>query len=186
MDTRVQPTVATSAEERARALRSLIDEHGAEMDRRREVTPEVVDALVGQDMLRLLLPKDLGGQEIHRLDYAKANEALAWADASVAWFINQSNVSSATSAAAMPHDAALKVFGDPKVGLAWGARHGNSKALRVDGGYRLTGKWSFASGGRHTPGWVGAPHPGPDPPRPPHMTYRPPGGTSCAFPPSAA
>ena len=63
MDTRVQATVTISAEQRARALQPLIDEHGAEMDRRREVTPEVVDALVAQDMLRLLLPKSLGGQE---------------------------------------------------------------------------------------------------------------------------
>jgi alkylation response protein AidB-like acyl-CoA dehydrogenase len=30
-----------------------------------------------------------------------------------------------------------------------------SKAIRVDGGYRLTGTWSFASGGRHT-NWLGA------------------------------
>jgi alkylation response protein AidB-like acyl-CoA dehydrogenase len=106
-------------------------------------------------MLRLLLAKNLGGQEIHLLDYCKACEALAWADASVAWFINQSNVSSATSAAAMPTETARKVFDDPKVGLAWGARHNRSKAIRVDGGYRLSGTWSFASGGRHTT-WLGA------------------------------
>jgi indole-3-acetate monooxygenase len=181
MDTRVQPTVATSAEQRARALQPLIDEHGAEMDRRREVTPEVVDALVGQDMLRLLLPRSLGGQEIHLLDYAKACEALAWADASVAWFINQSNVSSATSAAAMPHDAALKVFGHANVGLAWGARHGNSKAIRVEGGYRLTGKWSFASGGRHTGGWLGAHSAVQNPDGTPHMRYGKPDDRSFVF-----
>ena len=123
MDTRVQPAIAKSAPERARALQPLLDEHGAEMDRRRELTPEVVDALVGQDMLRLLLPKSLGGQELHLLEYCKTTEALAWADASVGWFINQSNVSSATSAAAMPHEAAAAVFGDPRDGLAWGAWH---------------------------------------------------------------
>lgn len=155
MDTRVQPAAATSASERARALQPLLDAHGAEIDRRREVTPEVVEALVGADMLRLLLPKSLGGQEIHLLEYCRTTEALAWSDASVAWFINQSNVSSATSAAAMPHEAALAVFGDARSGLAWGARHKNSRAVRVEGGYRLTGTWSFASGGRHT-GWLGA------------------------------
>src|ERR1700761_6535972 len=155
MDTRV-PAITTSAHERARALQPLLDQHGAEMDRRHEVTPEVVDALVQADMLRLLLPRSIGGQEMQLVEYAKTIEALGYADASVAWFINQSNVSSSTSAAAMPHDAALKVFGHANVGLAWGARHGNSKAIRVDGGYRLTGKWSFASGGRHTGGWLGA------------------------------
>jgi alkylation response protein AidB-like acyl-CoA dehydrogenase len=125
------------------------------MDRRREVTPEVVAALVHADMLRLLLPRSLGGQEMQLVEYAKTIEALGYADASVAWFINQSNVSSSTSAAAMPHETALEVFGPPNVGLAWGARHSRSMAIRVPGGYRLTGTWSFASGGRHTT-WLGA------------------------------
>ena len=154
MDNRV-PAITTRAPARARALQPLLDEHGAEMDRRREVTPEVVDALVKADLLRLLLPRSLGGQELHLIEYARTIEALGYADASVAWFINQSNVSSSTSAAAMPHATALEVFGPPNVGLAWGARHSRSTAIRVPGGYRLTGTWSFASGGRHTT-WLGA------------------------------
>ena len=154
MDTRV-PAITASAPERARALQPLLDAHGAEMDRRREVTPEVVDALVEADMLRLLLAKSLGGQEMQLVEYAKTIEALGYADASVGWFINQSNVSSSTSAAAMPHDTALAVFGQPNVGLAWGARHSRSTAIKVPGGYRLSGTWSFASGGRHTT-WLGA------------------------------
>jgi len=154
MDTSVLPTIA-AAPERARALQPLLDAHGAEMDRRREVTPEVVEALVKADMLRLLLPRSLGGQEMQLVEYARTIEALGYADASVGWFINQSNVSSSTSAAAMPHEAALSVWGTPNVGLAWGARHSRSKAIRVEGGYRLSGTWSFASGGRHTT-WLGA------------------------------
>src|SRR3977135_1322939 len=116
MDSRVQPAVGTSASEQARALQPLLDEHGAEMDRRREVTPEVVDALVEQDMLRLLLPRSLGGQELHLLEYCKTNEAIAWGDASVGCFVNQSNVSAASSAAAMPHEAAAAVFDGPRTG----------------------------------------------------------------------
>jgi alkylation response protein AidB-like acyl-CoA dehydrogenase len=154
MDTRV-PAITSSAPERARALQPLLDQHGAEMDRRGEVTPEVVDALVQADMLRLLLPKSIGGQEMQLVEYAKTIEALGYGDASVAWFINQSNVSSSTSAAAMPIETAREVFGPPNVGLAWGARHSRSKAIKVPGGYRVTGSWSFASGGRHTT-WLGA------------------------------
>ncbi|MEI7873732.1 MAG: acyl-CoA dehydrogenase family protein [Alphaproteobacteria bacterium] len=180
MDTRVQPATATSASERARTLQPLLDEHGAEMDRRRELTPGVVDALVGQDMLRLLLPKSLGGQELHLLEFCKTTEALAWADASVGWFINQSNVSSATSAAAMPHEAAAAVFGDPRDGLAWGARHSKSKAIRVEGGYRLSGTWSFASGGRHTR-WLGAHSAVQNPDGTPHIRYGKPDDRSFVF-----
>ncbi|MFI5002587.1 MAG: acyl-CoA dehydrogenase family protein [Reyranellales bacterium] len=180
MDSRVQPAVGLSAPERARALQPLLDEHGAEMDRRRELTPKVVDALVRQDMLRLLLPKSLGGQELHLLEYCKTTEALAWADASVGWFINQSNVSSATSAAAMPHETAAAVFGDPRDGLAWGARHNRSKAIRVEGGYRLTGTWSYLSGGRHTR-WLGAHSAVQNPDGTPHLRYGRPDDRSFVF-----
>lgn len=154
MQNPVSPVVA-SPRERARAVQAVLDKDGPEMDRRRELTQEVVDALAGQDLLRMLLPKSMGGQEVPLVEYAKACEALAWADASTAWFVNQSNVSMATSAASMPHEAAAAMFAGPYVGLAWGARHDKSKAIRVEGGYRLTGTWSFASGGRHTK-WLGA------------------------------
>lgn len=155
MDTDVQAALGASAPERARALQALLDANGPEIDQRRELTPEVVEALFDQDMMRLLLPRSLGGQEIHLLEFCKTTEALAWADASTAWFVNQSNVSLATSAASMPHQTAAAIFNSPRTGLAWGAKHGGSTAIRVDGGYRLTGTWGFASGSRHTT-WIGA------------------------------
>ncbi len=148
MDTNVQ--ILPSAPARARALQPLLDANGPEIDRRGEVTPEVVDALVENDMLRLLMPRSMGGQEIHLLDFCKTTEAIAWGDASTGWFVNQSNVSVASSVAAMSHDAAIALFPSARTGLAWGAKHNQSRAIRVEGGYRLTGTWGFASGGRHT------------------------------------
>jgi len=180
MDTLVQPAPTLSAPEGARALQPLLDRHGAEMDRRREVVPEVVDGLVANDMLRLLLPRSLGGAELPLIEFCKTVEAIAWADASVGWFVNQSNVSSATSAAAMPHDAALAFFGSPGVGLAWGARNGTSKAIRVEGGYRLSGTWSFASGGRHTT-WMGAHSAVQNPDGTPYQRYGKPDDRSFVF-----
>ena len=112
-----------SPQERARAVQAVLDRDGPEMDRRRELTQEVVDALAGQDLLRMLLPKSMGGQEVHLVDYAKACEAVAWADASTAWFVNQSNVSMATSAASMPHEAAAAIFEGPHAGLALSLIH---------------------------------------------------------------
>src|SRR5258708_17835866 len=179
MESVVQPAT-TNALQRAQAVQALLDEHGPEMDRRRELTPDAVDALAAQDLLRLLLPRSLGGQEIELLDYCKACEALAWADASTAWFVTQSNVSSASSAAAMPHEDAAAVFEGPYAGLAWGAKHNNSKAIRVDGGYRLTGAWSFASGGRHTK-WLGAHSAVQEPDGTPHMRYGRPDDRSFLF-----
>jgi len=167
-------------QERAKAVQAVLDEHGPEADRRRELTPEMVDALVEQDLLRMLLPRSMGGQEVHLIDYCKACEAIAWADASSGWFVNQSNVSMATSAASMPHEAAAATFEGSRAGLAWGARHNNSKAIRVDGGYRLTGTWSFASGGRHTK-MLGAHSAVQNPDGTPHIRYGRPDDRSFVF-----
>ncbi len=173
------------ASERARTLVSLLDAHGAEIDRRRELTPEVVDALVEQDLLRLLLPKGLGGQEITLLEFCKTTEAVAIGDASTGWFVNQSNVSSASSAAAMPKDAAAAIFSGPREGLAWGSRHNQSVATRVDGGYRLTGRWSYASGSRHT-SWIGAHSAVTNPDGSPHMRHGRQDDRSFLFPKAQA
>jgi alkylation response protein AidB-like acyl-CoA dehydrogenase len=161
-------------------VQAVLDKDGPEMDRRRELTHEVVDALAGQDLLRMLLPRSMGGQEVPLVDYAKACEALASADASTAWFVNQSNVSMATSAASMPHEAAAAMFQGPYAGLAWGARHDKSKAIRVDGGYRLSGTWSFASGGRHTR-MLGAHSAVQNPDGTPHIRYGRPDDRSFVF-----
>ncbi|WP_421997895.1 acyl-CoA dehydrogenase family protein [Reyranella sp.] len=179
MQNRVPPVLA-SAPERARAVQAVLDKHGPEADRRRELTPEMVDALVGQDLLRMLLPKSMGGQEVDLIDYCKACEAVAWADASTGWFVNQSNVSMATSAASMPYEAAAATFEGPTAGLAWGAKHDKSQAIRVEGGYRLTGTWSFASGGRHTK-WLGAHSAVQNPDGTPHMRYGRPDDRSFVF-----
>ncbi len=180
MDSIVQHSTLPSAPDRARALQPLLDAEGPEMDRRREATPAVVDGLVGADMLRLLLPRSLGGQDIHLLDFCKTTEAIAWGDASIGWFVNQSNVSAASSAAGMSHDAATAIFDGPRTGLAWGSKHNQSKAIRVDGGYRLTGTWSFLSGGRHTK-WIGAHSAVQNPDGTPHIRHGRPDDRSFLF-----
>lgn len=173
------------ASERARALVPLLDAHGAEIDRRRELTPEAVDALIEQDLLRLLLPKGLGGQEIPLLEFCKTTEAVAMGDASAGWFVNQSNVSVASSAAAMPKEAAAAIFSGPRDGLAWGSKHNQSVAVRVEGGYRLTGTWSYASGSRHTT-WIGAHSVVTNPDGTPHMRYGRQDDRSFLFPKAQA
>ena len=177
--------LALPAHLRARALVPLLDAHTAEIDRRRELTQEVVDALVRQDLLRLLLPRGLGGQEIPLLEFCRTTEAVAIGDASTGWFVNQSNVSSASSAAAMPPEAAAQVFRGPGDGLAWGSKHNRSVATRVEGGYRLSGTWSYASGSRHTT-WIGAHSAVTNPDGSPHMRNGVQDDRSFLFPKSQA
>ncbi len=49
---------------------------------------------------------------------------------------------------------AREVFGAPDALIAWGPPAGVAKAIAVDGGYRVTGKWRFASGSANAT-WMG-------------------------------
>jgi len=134
---------------RARALVPLLAAHGAEMDRRQELTPEVVDALAGADFFRLLTPLAQGGQALPLHVYAQVIETIAMGDASVGWCVNQGNVSVMSSSTYLEAEEARALFGDRRSGLAWGAQHARARAVKVAGGWRISGTWDFASGNRH-------------------------------------
>jgi alkylation response protein AidB-like acyl-CoA dehydrogenase len=112
----------------------------------------VLDAMFAAGMFRLLVPHSCGGAELEPAAYVQCVEAIAMGDASAAWCMNQGAVSM-MSAAYMGLDAAREAFGGVRDVLAWGYGP-NGKAMRVEGGWRLTGKWSFASGSRHST-WLG-------------------------------
>jgi alkylation response protein AidB-like acyl-CoA dehydrogenase len=58
------------------------------------------------------------------------------------------------SAAYLDLPVAREIFGHPNDVLAWGPGP-KVKAIEAAGGYRVTGVWAFASGGRHAT-WLGA------------------------------
>ncbi|HEX6739228.1 MAG TPA: acyl-CoA dehydrogenase, partial [Vicinamibacteria bacterium] len=84
--------------------------------------------------------------------FAEAVEALAEADASVAWCVAQAN-GCATIAAYLAPAVAREVFGPAGAVLAWGPPS-VGRAVAVAGGYRVSGRWTFASGCRHAT-WLG-------------------------------
>jgi alkylation response protein AidB-like acyl-CoA dehydrogenase len=136
---------------KARSMRAELEAASAEIDDRRELTPRIVDLLIEHGLFRMALPRALGGSELDLATYAQTIEALAMGDASTAWCVGQAT-GCAMSAAYLPWNAAEQIFGDKRAVVAWGP--GSAKAIPVEGGYRVTGKWSFASGIRHAT-WIG-------------------------------
>jgi alkylation response protein AidB-like acyl-CoA dehydrogenase len=137
---------------RARALIPLLQQAAPRIDAARELPSDVLDAMFAAGMFRLLVPHSCGGAELEPAAYVQCVEAIAMGDASAAWCMNQGAVSM-MSAAYMGLDAAREAFGGVRDVLAWGYGP-NGKAMRVEGGWRVTGKWSFASGSRHST-WLG-------------------------------
>ena len=138
--------------ERARAIAPLIAGAADEIERTRRLTPDVVSALIGNGLYRALLPQSFGGSEAAPEDFMQMLEEIAKADASTAWCLGQCSVC-AMIAASLDPDTAQEIFNAGPGILAWGAiAH---EARSVEGGYRVTARWDFASGSRQA-SWLGA------------------------------
>jgi alkylation response protein AidB-like acyl-CoA dehydrogenase len=144
---------AADAIERARKLRPTIEAAAAEVERQRELSPELLAELHAAKMFRLLLPRSVSGEELDPVTYLQVIEELAKADGSTAWCVAQASGCSISAAYLRP-EVAREIFGAPDAVLAWGPSGPNANATRVEGGYRVSGTWMFASGSRHAQ-WLG-------------------------------
>jgi alkylation response protein AidB-like acyl-CoA dehydrogenase len=138
--------------ERVDALGPHIRAAADKMDLLRRVPDELQVRLVDAGLFRTLLPKALDGAQVDPVTFVQMIEAVARHDASVAWCLCQGSGCSMVAAYLRP-DVAHDIFAAPEAILAWGP--GPGRAVAVEGGYRVTGSWSFASGGRHAT-WLGA------------------------------
>src|SRR5262245_23099614 len=146
--------VATSAElagdrrvvARAEAVRPAVAAAADEIERDRRLPPALLDKLHEAELFRLLLPRASNGIETDPVTFFHVIETIARADASTAWCLSQAG-GCAMSAAYLDLPVAQSIFGDPRAVLAWGPGP-QVRAVECEGGYRVTGEWSFASGGR--------------------------------------
>ena len=130
---------------RVRAIAPLIASSAGEIENARRLTPPVVKALIDGGFYRMLQPRFLGGSELSLVAFSEIIEELAKSDASTAWCLTQCSVC-AMAAAYLDRETAVDVFGPPDGIAAWGPP-APSEARMVEGGYRVTGTWNFASGG---------------------------------------
>ncbi len=154
-------SIATSADlagehsviARAEAVRPEVAAASNEIEATRRLPPALLDRLHDAGLFRLLLPRSSNGIETDPVTFFHVIETIARADASTAWCLSQAG-GCAMSAAYLDLPVAQAIFGDPKAVLAWGPGP-KVRAIECEGGYRVTGVWSFASGGRHAT-WLGA------------------------------
>ena len=129
---------------RAQGVVELLHKSADRIEAARALPADIVAGLHEARLFRLLLPRSLGGDELHLKTLAQVMEAVAGADASTAWCLGQA-AGCAMAAAFLKPDVARRLFGPADAVLAWGAGI-QGKAHAVEGGYRVTGKWMFASG----------------------------------------
>src|ERR1700749_2389943 len=140
--------------QRARDLAPTLAETSAEIERRRELPETIVKTLIDGGFFRMLQPRFLGGAELRPVLFSQVKDALARTNASVAWCVVQNNGGS-MSAAYLDREVAKEIFGPPTGILAWGPPGAPFEAQPVEGGYRISGRWRFASGCHHA-SWLRA------------------------------
>jgi alkylation response protein AidB-like acyl-CoA dehydrogenase len=139
--------------DRARRIAPIIAASSNQIERDRALPKELLDALHGAALFRTLLPRAFRGEEVPLHDFVQMQIVIAAADASTAWCVGQASGCSMAAAYLKP-EIAYEIWGaDPRAVLAWGMGP-QSRAVVVDGGYMVTGKWNFASGSRHCT-WLG-------------------------------
>ncbi|MBU8873913.1 acyl-CoA dehydrogenase [Reyranella sp. MMS21-HV4-11] len=139
---------------RAEAVRAAVEAASNEIEETRRLPPTLLDKLHEARLFRLLLPRTSEGIETDPVTFFHVIETIARGDASTAWCLSQAG-GCAMSAAYLDLPVARSIFGDdPRAVLAWGPGP-RVKAVECDGGYKVTGVWAFASGGRHAT-WLGA------------------------------
>jgi len=131
---------------RAREIAPLLADAADRIERERGIPEPVVAALHEAQLFRLLLPRTCDGVELEPPVYLQVIEEIAKADASTAWCMGQGNGGSIAAAYLKP-EVARAIFGDKRAVAASGPTFG--KAVAVEGGYRVSGTWAFASGMKH-------------------------------------
>lgn len=136
--------VLTAAQRLAEKLPAL----SAEIEKARRIPPAVVEALTDGALLRMSVPKSVGGPQVDPLTQAIAIETLARADASTAWCTMIASSTGLVGAYLEP--ATLKeIYGDPRA-ASCGVYAPKGFAQEVPGGFKLTGQWAFGSGCEHS------------------------------------
>ncbi len=130
---------------RARALAPMLRERAQRIEIERRVSNESIEAIVAAGLARILQPRRWGGYEIsHDAAFDVAVE-IAAACGSTGWCASLLNIHD-WWLAGFPEEAQHDVWADsPDRNLA-AMVYPTGKAAPADGGYRLSGRWSFVSG----------------------------------------
>ena len=131
-----------------RRLAPVIRENADAIERDRCLPPPVVRGLTEAGVSRLLLPRSLGGGEVDPMMACQVFEEAARHDGAVGWcaMIGASN---GYFGGLLPAAGARDIYADRAVVLAGTFRPAGT-AVAVDGGYRVSGRWPFASGIMHS------------------------------------
>ena len=136
--------------ERAKRVGSLARKHAAESERLGKLADPVAEALHGEGLLGMWVPRTLrGGLELDPVTSLQVIENVSYGDPSAGWVLMAASLAIGTGAAYLKEDAVKELFSGQRLPVIAGQGTRPGTAKPAQGGFNLTGSWSFASGIKH-------------------------------------
>jgi hypothetical protein len=135
----------------ARSMRDLVRSEAAESERMRTLTGTIVDEMWATGLMSAFNPVAAGGVEPSFAQMIETWIEMAWQDGSFGWVGIANLPSSFAAAAYLSDEGFVEVFTAHDNHVTMGGQFfPNGQGAVVDGGYRLSGAWSFGSGIGHS------------------------------------
>ena len=136
----------------AESLVPMLEARADEVDRSGHVAPDTFKRLSDAGFIRLFVPKRYGGEEQSLQAQLAISATLGRGCGSTAW-MTQIVSGSSMMLSLFSEEAQKEAWGDNPSAGACASQSRASKVERVDGGYEITGSWSYLSGVEHA-GWA--------------------------------
>jgi len=130
-----------------RSMRPIIEAHRGDGEILRRLPDPIYDAFVERDIYRLTLPEYLSGLGLDPVEHFDLTLEVSRYDGSAGWLYWLGG-GAAALAGKLPENVSREVFESPECGGA-GAGAPTGRAVAEEGGYRVNGRWAWASGIHH-------------------------------------
>ncbi len=151
-------TERTAPGERAlQVARDLVPElrqRALDIEDSQRLPEDVITRMGDAGMFLMGAPEEAGGGEIDYVTQFRIMEELARGDASAGWTILV-HMAAAYLATGLSVEGAKMLFDTPYTNIAGSPGPRGGRAVRVEGGFRVTGEWSFASNSKHASHFIG-------------------------------
>jgi indole-3-acetate monooxygenase len=130
----------------AAAMRSVLRFYHEETEREQRIPKPLVEQLRAAGFYQMVIPRALGGLQVDPLTYLRVVELLAEGAGSIGWNIANNSIGQLVTLG-LPDAGVHEIYGAGADSVIAGtAVQGGGQAVSVDGGYRVTGRWTFGSG----------------------------------------
>ena len=129
----------------AAALRPVLRAYSEEIEREQRMPKPLVEQLHAAGVYRMVIPRALGGLQVDPITYLRVVELLAEGVGSTGWNIANNGIAQLVTLG-LPDAGVQEIHGKAPSIMAGTAVQGGGQATPVDGGYRISGRWTFGSG----------------------------------------